>query len=465
VIRNQFAIYTLILQKASEACITPDTAQVDQGLADTKESVESSGSTWEDYLKSMGYSSETAYRQELEARNVAQRLVEAQVGDAAPAQTEIEAYVSGQAASYTGKRVSLIYLPFDAPVNTTGDEGDGEGAETSNETEGDTSANTADVVRPQAEEALAKLREGTDFSEVAKEYSQAGNVQSDGGDLGWGSESSLPEDVRTILNTLPVNEVSEVLETNLGSDDSPQFAFMIVKWTDEFAAPEDQTEQTIAFSSVPTDLAETLTESFVEQQKATAQQDYITKLIDSDEIVINPMPEGLSYAVDMSLAETDETEGSESSDDGSIPDSENTALQPEEAPAPTFDENGLGISDITVGTGPEAKSGDTVLVHYSGYFEAGGRFDSSVVRGPPYEVTIGQGAVIQGWELGLVGMKVGGKRQLTIPPELAYGETGQNDIPPNATLIFDIELLSVNGDTTGAPGEAEAASSSDEGSQ
>jgi FKBP-type peptidyl-prolyl cis-trans isomerase/parvulin-like peptidyl-prolyl isomerase len=459
VIRNQFAIFTLILQKASDAGITPDAAQVDQSIADAKASVENSGSTWEDYLKSMGFSSENGYRQRMEAESVAQQLVNSQVGDATPTQAEIEAYVSENAAFYAGKRVSLIYLPFDAPAATTGEENAEETSEAPEATEEGASTTTADVVRPQADEALAKIREGADFSEVAKEYSQLPYVQTDGGDLGWGSEQSLPEDVRAALADLPVNEVSEVLETNLGSDDAPQFAFMIAKWTDEFVIPEDQETQTVEFSTVPADLVELLTESLLEQQKATAQQDYITGLIESDEVVINPMPEGLSYAVDMSLAETAPAEESdEGSDDVSIPDAENTALQPEQAPEPTFDENGLGISDITVGTGPEAKTGDTVLVNYSGYFVGGGRFDSST-----YEVTIGQGSVIQGWELGLVGMKVGGKRQLTIPPELAYGETGQGSIPANATLIFDIELLSVNGDTTGAP-EAETTSPSDEGS-
>jgi FKBP-type peptidyl-prolyl cis-trans isomerase len=89
-------------------------------------------------------------------------------------------------------------------------------------------------------------------------------------------------------------------------------------------------------------------------------------------------------------------------------------------------------------------------VHYTGYLEDGTVFDSSVEQGTPYKVTIGQGFVIQGWEQGLVGMKMGGKRRLVIPPELAYGEKGQGAIPPNTTLIFDIELLSVNGNSTGS---------------
>jgi hypothetical protein len=232
-----------------------------------------------------------------------------------------------------------------------------------------------------------------------------------------------------------------VIETNVGSDDAPQYAFMIVKWTDDFDIPDDQIGEPVELSAIPAEVVTMLTEAYAAKAKSEAQETYHASLVASDEIVVNPMPEGLSYDVDMSLADTEESE------DATIPDAENTALKPEAAPEPTFDDNGLGISDITVGTGAEAKEGDTVLVNYSGYFEGGGRFDSST-----YEVIIGQTSVIQGWHLGLVGMQVGGKRQLTIPPELAYGATGQGTIPPNATLIFDIELVSLNGDTTGSNG-------------
>lgn len=99
--------------------------------------------------------------------------------------------------------------------------------------------------------------------------------------------------------------------------------------------------------------------------------------------------------------------------------------------------------DVVVGTGAEAKTGDTVKVHYEGTFENGEKFDSSYDRNEPFEVTLGAGQVIQGWDVGLVGMKVGGKRRLTIPPELAYGEQGIGPVPPNATLKFSIELLGV----------------------
>ena len=112
----------------------------------------------------------------------------------------------------------------------------------------------------------------------------------------------------------------------------------------------------------------------------------------------------------------------------------------------TTTDSGLAYYDIVTGKGAEAASGQTVLVHYSGWLEDGTLFDSSVTRGEPFSLTLGTGGVIPGWEEGLVGMKAGGKRQLIIPADLAYGEAGAgNSIPPNATLIFDIELLEIQG--------------------
>jgi len=105
--------------------------------------------------------------------------------------------------------------------------------------------------------------------------------------------------------------------------------------------------------------------------------------------------------------------------------------------------SGLQYWDIKVGTGPEAQSGQTAKMHYTGWLTSGKKFDSSI-GSQPYEFKIGAGEVIKGWDEGVLGMKVGGKRQLRIPPNLAYGDKGYPGvIPPGATLIFDVQLVSV----------------------
>lgn len=106
--------------------------------------------------------------------------------------------------------------------------------------------------------------------------------------------------------------------------------------------------------------------------------------------------------------------------------------------------SGLKYVDQVVGTGDAAVAGKTVNVHYTGWLESGKKFDSSVDRGQPFSFPLGAGRVIKGWDEGVQGMKVGGKRKLTIPSELGYGSRGAGGvIPPNATLIFDVELLGV----------------------
>lgn len=112
--------------------------------------------------------------------------------------------------------------------------------------------------------------------------------------------------------------------------------------------------------------------------------------------------------------------------------------------SPTTNEAQLKIEDLQTGSGQEVKSGDTVTVNYTGTLEDDTKFDSSLDRNEPFTTQIGVGAVIKGWDQGIVGMKVGGKRRLIIPPSLGYGATGAADkIPANATLTFEIELLSI----------------------
>lgn len=117
------------------------------------------------------------------------------------------------------------------------------------------------------------------------------------------------------------------------------------------------------------------------------------------------------------------------------------ANTPQPTAAPVADK--LKIQDLKVGTGAAVKSGDTITVNYVGKLPNGQTFDSSYTRHQPFTTVIGTGQVIKGWDEGLIGMKVGGKRRLTIPPDLGYGDQAAGSIPPNSTLIFDIELLGI----------------------
>lgn len=127
------------------------------------------------------------------------------------------------------------------------------------------------------------------------------------------------------------------------------------------------------------------------------------------------------------------------------------ALTPAAAQKAAAAASGLQIKDIQVGTGGSPKPGQICVMHYTGWLYQNGvkgkKFDSSVDRGQPFEFTIGQGQVISGWDQGVATMKAGGKRTLIIPPELAYGARGAGGgvIPPNATLMFEVELLQVKG--------------------
>ncbi|MFH1472899.1 MAG: FKBP-type peptidyl-prolyl cis-trans isomerase [bacterium] len=109
----------------------------------------------------------------------------------------------------------------------------------------------------------------------------------------------------------------------------------------------------------------------------------------------------------------------------------------------TLPETGVDSTDLTFGDGLDVRAGDTLTVHYVGTLVDGKVFDSSVDRGTPFVFTVGQGSVIRGWDEGLIGMKEGGQRRLVIAPDFGYGAQGVGPIPPNSTLIFEVELLKV----------------------
>ena len=121
----------------------------------------------------------------------------------------------------------------------------------------------------------------------------------------------------------------------------------------------------------------------------------------------------------------------------------NMSATPAGAAAEVTTPSGLKYQDLVMGDGATAESGKRVSVHYTGWLTDNSKFDSSVDRGQPFEFVLGQGQVIRGWDEGVQGMKVHGKRRLTIPSDLGYGPRGQGPIPPNATLIFEVQLLDV----------------------
>lgn len=141
-------------------------------------------------------------------------------------------------------------------------------------------------------------------------------------------------------------------------------------------------------------------------------------------------------------AESVESESPEATEEVDAVDVARKLGTPTENEVVTMD-SGLEYIDVKVGEGAEAKAGQTVSVHYTGWLVDGSKFDSSVDRGQPFEFPLGGGSVIKGWDEGVAGMKIGGVRKLIIPSDLGYGSRGAGLIPPNSTLIFEVELLGV----------------------
>jgi hypothetical protein len=382
VINNQFAVPIMVLSDADALGISPDAALIDQEIEAQKEAA-GSPEDWVSYLRGMGFADEAAYRRLIEAQDVVTPLLETMFPDPEPTEKEVADFLEENSSYVTGKRSSAVMVAVDDQ----------------------TSYEQALAI---AEEAYGQIMAGADFAEVSDSYSSPDLPLQAGGDMGWQALTQLPDEYYAVLAGLAVGDVSSVSES--------AGYFFIVKCTDEYEIGE---EGFIA-EAMPADLREAILETLPDYLASNRPTKYFAKLLESDRIVINPMPEGLSYDVDMTLADEDESDGPEM--------------------------QGLVVDDEVVGTGPEVVEGDLVRVTYVGRLEDGTIFDASEYHEGYFEFVVGQSNVIEGWHQGLIGMQVGGRRILTIPPDLAYGSGGSGMIPPDATLTFEIELLLINGE-------------------
>ncbi|MDR1713110.1 MAG: FKBP-type peptidyl-prolyl cis-trans isomerase [Coriobacteriales bacterium] len=371
IIRQQFALPELVLAEAEAAGIYPDDAAVDAALEEQK--AYATDVTWEELLTSYGFKDEASFRRYLEYQDVTEDLLAVKVQAVTPSDDELKAYILENADYYVGKRASVIYFPY------------GEGYD------------DYDTAKAKADEALARIKAGEDFGTVADAYNTDDVPVEAGGDIGWGAESYMPTEVGTVLSALPIGSYSDIIDTTT--------ALFIVKSTDEFKLPADGS---VDLAAVPEEIKTELGDELASNDLYAQQQAYMDELSHSELLVINPMPAGLPYDVDMSLAD-------------------------------------VQITDVSVGSGDVVETGDTISVYYTGYLEDGTVFDSTDATATAFSFTVGNGEVITGWEEGVLGMQVGGVRRLVIPPALAYGSYGTSDgtIPANATLTFDIELVSI----------------------
>ncbi|MDR2036281.1 MAG: FKBP-type peptidyl-prolyl cis-trans isomerase, partial [Coriobacteriales bacterium] len=201
---------------------------------------------------------------------------------------------------------------------------------------------------------------------------------------------------------------------------------------DATPAPVTVSPDDVDLKSIPESALAQFKELWSNSNKGTAFQDWVKELVDNADIVINEMPANVPYNVDMNLAESDTNSTANPASDSSSPEAVAAARA-----------EGLIIVDDVVGDGDEAVSGSTAYMHYIGTLEDGTVFDKNIEGDNPFEFTLGTQQVIRGWDAGVVGMKVGGKRTLTIPPALGYGDVDHGSIPANSTLKFEVELVEV----------------------
>jgi foldase protein PrsA len=388
----------IVLQEiAVEYEVSPNSEYVDQEIAQAKESLGAvDDETWLSTLEQYGYTSEEDLRTQIEASNLHEQLVE--VLAEAPSEEDIQAFVLEQAPYCAGKRSSVIVL-----------------SPSEDRTQEDRDALAAQIKQ--------ELDGGADFKAMVEQYSEDDTTKQNGGDCGWNVFGMLDMSCNEALEEMALDEI-RVVNSEVG-------ATFIIKCTDIFEIPEGEQ---LDYKNVPEDIAAMLREEHNSGSASTAFENMFEERYEQADVDIKPMPEGLPYDVDMSLAEATDPSNEGAMENPGMPDY--SASDPEAVQAAI--DAGLIIEDVVVGNGDEAVPGSKVNVKYSLYLE-----DGKLLQESEFAFVLGRDSIIPGWHAGVVGMKVGGKRNLTIPPSYGYGAQGNGDVPPNATLFFEIELLGV----------------------
>ncbi|MDR0308693.1 MAG: FKBP-type peptidyl-prolyl cis-trans isomerase [Coriobacteriales bacterium] len=387
VIRNTLSTPILILNDAAALGISPDESVIDEQITQSKNQT-GDPKAWRDYLHGEGFATEKAYRTLLEAQNVFTQVVSNKFS-LEPTEDETLEFISTYGSYFEGKRSSAIVFTLSDTL-------------------------LIDEARTLANEALNRIKAGEDFDTVAADFASYASAKAQAAlaadptskiaDMGWmtssSSTSDFPDAYKNALNSL---EVGQVYDTIVESDT----AVYVIKCTDSFHLNADGTAN---MDTMPADVHSKIMDYLAQNVSKSRAEEYITNLTSDDtRIVINDMPAGLPYDSTMQL-----------------------------------------ITDDVAGTGAEVKSGDTIRVTYVGTLDDGTVFDQSANHDGYMEFTVGSGQMIKGFDEDVVGMKVGGQRTIIIPPSKGYGSEASGAIPANSTLHFTIQLLSVNGDITGA---------------
>jgi foldase protein PrsA len=400
------AVLVVTKALAAEYGIVADNEWLDQHMADARQTIGGDDAEWASTLERHGYSSEAEYRDSMVIYSLQMQLMDVLTNE--PTEEEFQAYAVENASAYAGKRSTAIIL---SPMEGQSQE--------------DIDALAADIQK--------ELDNGTDFDTLVQQHAAESAAGASNGDMGWSSVAQLDPAYAQALDDMAIDEVQKV-----SSESGTTF---FIKCTEVFEPSAGQ----IDYAQIPQGIIDIIRSNWNVNTQVSGYQTAIDERVEAANIVINPMPEGLPYYVDMSLAVVSDLVDPNAQPENPAEPTE----EPTEAPAPDYSSSGpeavqaaidagLVIEDVVVGEGLEATPGSTVKLNYNLFLEDGTPIESNQLT-----FVLGGGSVIPGWSTGIPGMKVGGQRNLTIPPSYAYGEQGQGDIPPNATLRFELELVEV----------------------